>query len=151
MTVNALDHRKPCPICDHPTGDCGPEGDHPSHVLFEEWGEGYRAPDERKTEMADIVATERIWENVPIPRTADRTRRVLRYRPGQVVPEDRAKALNVKADGTQSKVPTADDATGDAAVPIKKAAPVKKAAKKTTAKRAGKKATGRKAAAKKAR
>lgn len=147
--IDPLDTRRPCPVCGHPTGDCGPEGDHPSHVLFEEWGEGYKAPDERNPTMADVVATERIWEAVPVPRTKDRTRRVLRYRPGQVIPEATAKALNVKADGTQSKVPTADADTTNV-VPLQ-AAPRKAAAKKAPARKAtAKKAPAKKAAAKKA-
>lgn len=104
------DARVPCPVCDHPTGDCGPEGDHPAHVLFEEWGEDYQAPEERTPTMADVVATTRIWEDIPIPRTKNRTRRVLRFTPGQVVPEADAKRLKVKKDGTQSKVPVS---TGD--------------------------------------
>lgn len=154
MTIDAFEDRQPCPVCDHPTGDCGPEGDHPPHVLFEEWGEGYKAPDERKTTMADVVATERIWERVPIPRTKDRTRKVLRFAAGSIVPEEDAKRLNVKADGTQSKVPLAEtDESGT--VPLSdppkaaaKAAPTKKAAaKKAAAKKAG---TAKKAAAKKA-
>ena len=100
--------------------------------------------------MADRVATERIWEAVPVPRTK-RTRRVLRFRPGQGIPEAEAKRLNVKADGTQSKVPLAEtDVANVTALPPSKAAPAKKAAKKTAAKKSGaKKGTAKKAAARK--
>lgn len=58
--------------------------------------------------MADVVATERIFEKVPIPRTQGRTRQVLRYTPGQVVPGDQAKALGVDKKGRQKKIPTAE-------------------------------------------
>lgn len=88
--------------------------------------------------MADVVAFARIFEEVPIPRS-ERTRRVLRFAPGQVIPEADAKRLNVKADGTQSKVPVAD--ADDAGVipltqTVKKAAPAKKAAAKKTSRAA---------------
>jgi len=62
--------------------------------------------------MADVVASERIFEKVRIPRSKTRTRKVLRYTPGQVIPSEVAKALGVRKDGTQKKVPTSDDATG---------------------------------------
>jgi topoisomerase IA-like protein len=96
--------------------------------------------------MADVVSTERIWEKVPIARTS-RSAKLLRFRPGQIVPEAEAKRLNVKADGTQSSVPTAAeiipevDATTSTA-PAKKAATKKAVAKKTGAK----KGTAKKAA-----
>lgn len=62
--------------------------------------------------MADVVAAERIFEDLRIPRTKNRTRRVLRYTPGQVIPEAVAKALGVDKKGKQKKVPTSDDASG---------------------------------------
>lgn len=66
--------------------------------------------------MADVVASERIFEDMPIPRST-RTRRILRYAPGAVIPEARAKALNVGKNGRQKKVPTAKfDETG--AIPL---------------------------------
>lgn len=96
-----------------------------------------------------VVATARIFEEVPIPRTS-RTRKVLRYAVGHVVPGGDVDRLNVKADGTQAKVPTAEaDASG--AVPLAaKKAPAKKApAKKAAAKRTTKKATAKRAAPRK--
>ena len=62
--------------------------------------------------MSDVVATERIFEKVRIPRAKDRTRKILRYTPGQVIPEKVAKALGVDKKGRQKKVPTNDDAAG---------------------------------------
>lgn len=94
-----------------------------------------------------VVATARIFEEVPIPRTT-RTRKVLRYTPGHPIPEADVARLNVKADGTQSSVPLAD-ADESGAVPLAaKKAPAKRAAK-TAAKRTTKKATAKKAAARK--
>ncbi len=97
--------------------------------------------------MADaIVATERIHERIPVPRSK-RTRKVLRYGPGQVVPPADVDRLNVKADGTQSSVPTAEDgSTVSVPLPAKKAA----AKRKAPAKAAAKKASPAKKAAKKA-
>lgn len=115
--------------------------------------------------MNDVVAQERIFEKVPIPRSK-RTSRRLAYTPGQVIPADRAVALNVKADGTQGDVPLVENdgavvplaadaqveapttTAAKAQAPTKKAAAKKAAAKKTAAPM--KKATGKKAAAKKA-
>lgn len=149
MPIDPLEDPDPCPLCGRV--DCGPEGDKPSHIVFEEWGEGYKAPPERSPAMTDVVATERIWEQVPIPRTKDRTRKVLRFAPGSIIPSEEAKRLNVKGDGTQSAIPTAESPDGlvpldpEMKVSAKKAAPAKAAAKKSGAKKAG----AKKAAAKK--
>ena len=86
--------------------------------------------------MADVVATARIFEEVPVPRSS-RTRKVLRYAVGQVIPEAEAKRLGVSSEGTQKKVPLAEtDPSG--VVPLtQKAIPAKKtAAKKAPAKKA---------------
>lgn len=95
-----------------------------------------------------VVATERIHEILPVPRSS-RTRRVLRYAPGQVVSPEDVDRLNVKADGTQGKVPTAEaDASGAVPLAAKKAAAKKAPARKATAKKATtKKAAPRKKAA----
>lgn len=65
----------------------------------------------------DVIATTRIYEEVPIPRS-DRTRRVLRYGVGAVVPADDQKRLNVSKDGGQSKVPMAETDETGAVVPL---------------------------------
>lgn len=96
----------PCPVCGAEGGNCGPEGDHPGAVRFKEWAADYRPPKEGM-EMGDVVARDRVWERVPIPRSK-RFRRVLRYRAGQVIPEEKARALNVGDDGIQTEVPTSD-------------------------------------------
>ena len=93
--------------------------------------------------MADVVATARIFEEVPVPRST-RTRKVLRYGAGQIVPEAEAKRLGVSAEGTQKKVPLAEaDAAGTVpltqkAIPAKKTAAKKAPAKKATAKKTAK-------------
>lgn len=61
--------------------------------------------------MADVVASERIFEEVRIPRSK-RTRKVLRFTPGMVVPEADAKRLGVSKAGKQKKVPVNDDQSG---------------------------------------
>lgn len=58
--------------------------------------------------MAGVIATERIFEKLPITNAQERTRKVLRFAPGQVVPDEEAERLGVSADGTQADVPTAD-------------------------------------------
>lgn len=101
-----------------------------------------------------VVATERIHERTSIPRSS-RTRKVLRYAPGQVVKPEDVERLNVKADGTQGKVPTTDEGstvtTPLAAKKQARKAPAKKAARKATAKKAAprKKAVAKRAAPKK--
>lgn len=93
--------------------------------------------------MADVVASTRIFEEVPVPRS-QRTRKVLRFAAGQVVPEAEAKRLGVSADGTQKKVPLAEtDPSG--VIPLtQKTLPAKKtAAKKVTAKKAPAKKTAK--------
>lgn len=97
--------------------------------------------------MNAVVATARIFEKVPIPRS-DRTSKVLRFTPGNVIPGDVAERLNVGADGTQSSIPTAD-AEATSAVPLtptptkaaQKAAPAKKVAKAKSAAKTTKKAS----------
>lgn len=85
--------------------------------------------------MADVVATARIFEEVPVPRS-QRTRKVLRFAAGQVVPEAEAKRLGVSANGTQKKVPVAEvDASG--------VVPLTQTVKKTTAKKAAAKKTAK--------
>lgn len=104
-----------CPVCGAPEMSCGPldgSSGKPHHVAFVEWSEEYRPPPERTPTMADVVATERIFENVRIPRTKDRVRKVLRFTPGMAVPGDQAKALGVDKKGRQKKVPTNDDQAG---------------------------------------
>jgi hypothetical protein len=95
-----------------------------------------------------VVATERIHEVLTIPKT-ERTRRVLRYAPGQVVKPEDVERLNVKADGTQGKIPTTDPTDGVVPLAAKKAAAKKAPARKATAKKAAtkKKAAPRKKAA----
>lgn len=152
-----LDDRPPCPVCGAEGGNCGPEGDHPGKITFEEWGGDPPTRSSRQKEkvlMANaVVATERIHERVAIPRST-RTRKVLRYGPGQVVAPEDVDRLNVRPDGTQSKVPTAD-AASDVVTPLaaKKKAPAKKsAARKATTKKAAprKKAAAKKTAKKRA-
>lgn len=153
-----LEARPPCPVCGASEGNCGPLDGHDdvtvplADLSFREWSSDYR-PTERTPSMADIIATARVYEEVPLARS-DRTRRVLRYGIGAVIPEAEAKRLNVSGDGTQSTVPKADADTGptgtasaaqptpaadDAttarttATPARKAAPAKKAAKKAAA------------------
>lgn len=78
----------------------------------------------------DVVAKEKVWERVPIPKT-DRTRRVLRFSPGQIVPEAEAKRLGVSAAGKQAVVPTAEtDPSGVIPLAARKKAAAKKAAKR---------------------
>ncbi len=137
------DVRPPCPVCGIEGSNCGPldgSEDRPHHVQFAEWD---RTPPpstwkSRKTKETVImgnavVATARIFEEVPIPHGRGRTSKVLRYTPGHVVPEADAVRLNVKADGTQSSVPTSETATvGGHPLPVKKAAkaPAKKSRKR---------------------
>lgn len=90
--------------------------------------------------MNDVVATDRIFEKVPIPRT-QRTSKVLRFRPGQVIPAEDARRLGVGTDGTQKSVPTAEE-TSTPVVPLAAKASAKKAKaapKKAPAKKAAKK------------
>ena len=103
--------------------------------------------------MADVVATERIFEEVPIPRS-DRTRRVLRYAVGQVVPEADLDRLNVTKDGTQKSVPMAETDESGAVVPLASSTagrpaparePVTSGAAKAQARQTAKKAAPKKA------
>lgn len=71
--------------------------------------------------MADVIATERIYEDLPIARS-DRRRRVLRYGIGAVVPEADQKRLGVTSKGTQSKVPEAEIDASGGVVPLPSAA-----------------------------
>lgn len=144
------DVRPPCVICGAEGGNCGPldgSSGKPDHVQFVEWGGDDRPTPSSKTKKEPIimgnavVATARIFERVPIPRSS-RTRRVLRYAVGQIVPEDDVDRLRVKADGTQRSVPEADsDPAGVVPLAAKKAAKkaTKKAAKRTTKKAAPRK------------
>lgn len=97
--------------------------------------------------MADVIAAERIFEEVPIPRST-RTRRVLRYAKGQTVPDSDVGRLGVASNGTQKKVPLAEVDESGAVVPLpstaastktlsppRKAAPRKAAAKTTKARK----------------
>lgn len=111
-----------CPVCGAPGGNCGPtDGSHGGPVgtvTFEEWSEGYRPSAERRPQVGDVVASERIWEDELVPRGNGRTRRVLRYKAGDVIPADAAERLNVDSDGKQSSVPVAE-AVSSGAVPLK--------------------------------
>lgn len=85
-----------------------------------------------------VVAAERIFEDVPLPRS-NRSRKILRFAVGQVVPGPERDRLNVDDQGRQTKVPSAEtDAV--AGVPERartaKKAPARKApAKKAPAKK----------------
>jgi hypothetical protein len=144
--VEPFEERPPCVVCGAEGGNCGPEGDKPHHVQFKEWGPQPRKP--KEPDMANaVVATERIHEVLTIPKT-ERTRRVLRYAPGQVVSPEDVDRLNVKADGTQGKIPTTDPTDGVVPLAAKKAAAKKAPARKAAAKKATtKKAAPRKKAA----
>lgn len=143
------DDNPPCLVCGAEGGNCGPPGDKPRHVLFIEWA---HPPGEveikEKVTMADqnaVVATERIFEVREIPRTS-RTRKILMYAPGQIVPGPDVERLNVRPDGTQGKTPTVEvDTSG--AVPLDQKPKARKSpARKTTAsKTRAKKTASRKA------
>lgn len=70
----------------------------------------------------DVIAQSRVYEEVPIPRT-ERTRKVLRFGIGAVIPAEDAKRLKVDAAGRQRSVPMADLDESGAVVPLSQTAP----------------------------
>lgn len=94
-----LDALGPCPVCGASGGRCAND-QHPktADVKTIEWSEDVVDPAAHPE--GEIVAAERIWDEIPIW-NSPRTRRVLAYRPGQLVPREDADRLHVGPDGRQ--------------------------------------------------
>lgn len=94
-----------CPVCGAAKGQCPVT--HRTDRASVKMKTVFRPETHQEEQMeGDVVATTRIWEDVPIPKST-RFRRVLRYRPGDVVRAADAERLAVDVNGVQSSVPRA--------------------------------------------
>lgn len=114
--------------------------DSPGRIQFAEWGSDYAGPEPREDRMDDVIATERVYEKVPIPHSK-RTRDLLRYRPGDRIPHDEAVRLGVieetkpepKSEPAEPEAPKVPASLQKAARTPRPAATKKAAAKSTRA------------------
>lgn len=89
-----------CLICGAPEGRCAnPLHPATADVKTIEWRD--ETIDLDNLPKDEVIAAERIWREVPIWHSP-RTKRVLAYRPGQVVPAEDLEALRVGPDGRQT-------------------------------------------------